>query len=71
MRLNLLLTIHRQPLDPMLAMAELSQMQVGRGPEETQPKVIITSFNPNLYTLFTHSSSLESYLPFLEILSFS
>jgi len=28
-----------QPLDPMLAMAELSQMQVGRAPEEAQTKV--------------------------------
>ena len=41
---HFLLMINHQPLDPMLAMAELSQMQVGRGPEETQPKVINTCF---------------------------
>ena len=32
-------TNNLQPLDPMLAMAELSQMQVGRAPEEAQTKV--------------------------------
>ena len=52
MQCHPLLTINRQPLDPMLAMAELSQMQVGRGPEETQPKVITCSW--------IKSSSLDS-----------
>ena len=59
---DLLLTINHQPLDPMLAMAELSQMQVGRAPEETQPKVILP--RPNLHTLLAHSLSLNTKFTF-------